>query len=126
MRPTRGPFVRSEDVPAWFLMSSGLLLFMLVAAVPIYFAWPGLFDILIVMLMTAVALNLGLWTLIAGRRGHLQPHQVAANIGMMAVFVALVVGIIIQAPDWAFVPLILAMGVLMYISMERRTDDADA
>jgi hypothetical protein len=122
MRPPRGPYARRDAETSWFLFSSYLLLALLVLCVPAYIFWPDLFPGVMMWLLGAVALNMGLWTISAGSRDVLQPHQVVANLVMMVILVLFIVGLAVDAPGWVTVALVSASGITAVVALYQRRD----
>jgi hypothetical protein len=122
MRPSRGPYARSQDISSWFTFSSGLLLCLVAAAIVIFFVWPEAFPALVAALMVAAIVNMAAWTVLAGRRGDLQTRQILVNSGLAVSLVLVVVGLVLDLPLWVLLVLILVMGVLVYVGVERDPD----
>jgi O-antigen/teichoic acid export membrane protein len=122
MRPSRGPYVRSDGKAPWFLPTSGTLLVLLVLTVPAYILVPDIFPGVMMWLLAAIAVLILAWTSSKEGRAYLQPHQIVANFGvatMLGVFILLLAAGVSGWPIWLATTAIVGLGV---IGTYRRSD----
>jgi peptidoglycan biosynthesis protein MviN/MurJ (putative lipid II flippase) len=122
MRPSRGPYARRDPDTPWIIPSAGILLFLLVLAVPAYILFPDIFPGAMMWLLAAIAVMILAWTCSKEGRQQLRPRQVAANLGMVVVLVLFIISLAVKAPTWIIWTLTLLSCGLGVIAMYRGSD----
>jgi hypothetical protein len=102
--------------------SAGILLLLLVLTLPAYILFPDIFLGAMMWLLAAIAVLILAWTLSKEGQAQLRKHQVAANLGMVAVLVLFIISLAVKAPSWFIWILTLAALGLGGVAMYRGSD----
>jgi hypothetical protein len=123
MRPSRGPYARSDPNTPWFLPSAAILLVLLALTVPTYILFPDIFPGAMMWLLGAIAVLVLAWTCSKEGRAQLQPHQVAANLVMVAILVLFIISLAVNASVWITWSLTVAATACGLVALYRRRSD---